>query len=76
RSSRLPGGQDFDPANLALVEKPIDIGSANETSSIESLSISPMSVEIEVNTSAAAMLVVSDVYYPGWRASIDGREAE
>jgi uncharacterized membrane protein YfhO len=33
-------------------------------------------VEVEVATSAPAVLVLSENYYPGWRAAVDGRAAE
>jgi len=31
-------------------------------------------VELEVDGSAPAFLVTSEVHYPGWRAWVDGRE--
>ena len=33
----------------------------------------PMAVQIDVTASASAMLVLSDTYYPGWEAEIDGQ---
>jgi uncharacterized membrane protein YfhO len=32
----------------------------------------PNSVRIDVNATEACTLVLSDAYYPGWRATIDG----
>jgi uncharacterized membrane protein YfhO len=33
-------------------------------------------LEIEATTSAPAYLVMSEVYYPGWRAEVDGHAAK
>jgi uncharacterized membrane protein YfhO len=33
-------------------------------------------VHIRTNSAAPALLVLSDSYYPGWRATVDGRPAE
>jgi hypothetical protein len=32
-------------------------------------------VEIEVQTGSAGLLVMSDAYYPGWSAEVDGQQA-
>jgi hypothetical protein len=37
-------------------------------------SYSPNEVRVATNSPAAALLVLSDTYYPGWRALVDGRE--
>ena len=39
-------------------------------------SYKPSSVSIHANMNCAGMLVLSDTYYPGWRARVDGRPAE
>lgn len=38
--------------------------------------IRPHSLELEVAASAPGLLVVSDAFYPGWRAEVDGVERE
>jgi hypothetical protein len=40
------------------------------------LRYAPERVEIEVEAPARGVLVLTDTHYPGWRAQVDGREAE
>lgn len=77
-TSRLPDGKSFDPATMALVESPVKMEdfSGMFSAKVESLSISPTTVKAETESSGAGLLVISDAYYPGWRANVDGEEAE
>jgi hypothetical protein len=36
----------------------------------------PQSIQVRVNMPQAGYLVLNDVYYPGWRATVDGQPAE
>ncbi len=36
----------------------------------------PEQIRVRVDTTAARMLVLSEVYYPAWRAYVDGERAE
>ena len=47
---------------------------AEATSQI--ITYAPEQVVIDVNTSQAGYLVLTDAYYPGWTATIDGQPAE
>ena len=74
RSSRLSDGRAFDPARLALVEEPVPFAlQASDTKAIAHVGLlTADAMEVETTASGPAFLVTSDVYYPGWRATIDG----
>lgn len=43
------------------------------TYSIDVLTDAPRELSLEVSSSRKALLIISDLYYPGWSASIDGK---
>jgi hypothetical protein len=45
-------------------------------SSAEVVTDDPERVELAVDAAAEGVLVLNDSYYPGWRAEVDGQEAE
>jgi hypothetical protein len=78
-TSRLPNGSVFDPETTALVEEPVALSDARPAESgagqarlIESVG---SRVTIETDTPATALLVLADLYYPGWTATVDDRPA-
>ena len=74
---------DFDPASSVVVEGGKSLqgskGAGEQGSKgagSESLDITayrPNAIHLTAETSAEAYLVLSEVYYPGWRAYVDGR---
>lgn len=77
RHGRLPDGRPFDPRTTALVE---DRPSAETrplaaTASARLVRYEPNLLEVAVETPSPAMLVLSESYYPGWNAEVDGRPA-
>jgi hypothetical protein len=63
---------------VAVTEEPVDLD-ANAFSaggSVRALSYEPDSLELEVNTRRQAFLVLSEAFYPGWKAWIDDRPTE
>jgi len=75
QSSRLPDGRTYKPNQVALVEAPLMFKAQNPdlAATAEIISLSNSQIEIQTDSTSPAFLVLSDVYYPGWRATIDGK---
>lgn len=75
-TSRLPNGQIFKPQEIALVEDvaaEFQSSNLNYTDSAEILTLQNTRVDVKTNASTSTFLVLSDIFYPGWQASIDGK---
>jgi hypothetical protein len=71
----------FDPHLEALVEGPVRLPpnlpiEEKFQDRITVLEYSPRRVVLDVDASSAAWLATSETHYPGWRASVDGREEQ
>ena len=76
RTSRLPDGTIFDPAKIALTEVPVTLDPSTDFSAIANVSlVSEDQIRVLTRSNEAGFLVLSDINYPGWRASIDGNAA-
>jgi hypothetical protein len=68
---------EFDPALEAVVEGllpgTLDAGHSGDT--VRITSYAPERVEIDVDLAGAALVVLSDLYYPGWEAKVDGHNS-
>ena len=73
RSSRLPGGRVFDPSQLALVEEQFNFKAnrIDPSASVEIARLTAREMEVRVVSDGPTFLVTSDVFYPGWRVSVD-----
>lgn len=76
RTGRLPDGREFDPAQTALVEP----GSVQGWNSDEDAPVATIERSTartyRVNARSPCMLVLSEVFYTWWRASVDDAPRE
>lgn len=63
---------DFRPEEVAVVENGPKLDGEGR-GRIDVVRYSPNKVILSVHTDAPALLVLSDVYYPGWYARVDGQ---
>lgn len=69
----------FDPRQLALVE--VDnpelrrLGAASPEDAARLISYADGRISVETRSASAAFLVVSESYFPGWEAMVDGKPA-
>ena len=72
---RAPG---FDPAETVILEEgePLAVDPGDGERRLYFARYDLNQVELVVQTPVDSYLVLSDVYYPGWRATVDGKPAE
>jgi hypothetical protein len=78
---RLIHEPGFDPATTVVVEGAAAVGAplqgGGEDGTVARIvRYEPDSIEIEIEAPEGGYLVLSDPFYPGWRAEVDGRPAE
>jgi uncharacterized membrane protein YfhO len=68
---------DFDPATTVVVEDGSALTAATPgTSEARIVSYSNNEIRLQASTSIPGYLVMSEVYYPGWKAQVDGHPAD
>lgn len=68
---------EFDPTSTILIESSTKLSlSKPQGGTAEILSYLPNSVQIRTHTSTDSLLFLSDTYYPGWSAFVDGKETK
>ncbi|MGH9350462.1 MAG: YfhO family protein [Vicinamibacterales bacterium] len=77
RSGRLPDGRVFNPAELALVEETDDRPPSTRfpptPSAVRIDEVRNGRAVVRATSPGGGFLVLSETYYPGWTASVDGR---
>lgn len=71
--------KDFDPTKTILLEKvpnniTIEQSNNNTYSKVNLLQYAPNKIVINVSASSNSLFFLSDTYYSGWKAYVDGRE--
>jgi len=72
-TSHLPDGRTYDPAAMALIEKPRPFHTAGHGTA-EIIAASNTSVQIQTHADHPAFLVLADFDYPGWQCTINGEK--
>jgi len=83
-SKQRPLKQLIDPAfdlkQTAVIDEPlqspVQAGLAESRDSVRWLAYEPNHLEVEATTDAAGLLVLGEVFYPGWTALVDGSPAK
>jgi hypothetical protein len=67
----------FDPATIVVLEggEPLE-GPAGVEDRVQVVRYEPNALEIELEAGAEGYLFLSDPFYPGWKAELDGEPAE
>lgn len=66
--------KNFDPTKQAIVEWPSSFSFVYGTGTAKILSYSENKVIVETNANAESLLVLTDIDYPTWHATVDGNE--
>lgn len=63
---------------ILLEERPIGLeaGEDSKLNDIRLISYLPNEINVNVNTDSSKLLFLSDTYYPGWKAYVDGKETK
>jgi hypothetical protein len=75
-SSPLPDGRLFNPYQMALVEEPLTfrLNEWDEKAFAHLVFLTNARIEIQTNSKSPSFLILSEIYYPGWKAFVDGVE--
>jgi len=70
--------EDFNPNEVAIVKeyRPVEAGALEAKDSVSITSYSPNNIEIFAKTSKNGILVLSEIYYPAWKAYVDGERVK
>ncbi|HEY6805350.1 MAG TPA: YfhO family protein [Pyrinomonadaceae bacterium] len=76
RSGLLPDGTKWDPVKVALLSAPLTKSLIPGNGTVAISDYEPNRIDLKTDSSAESLLVLSENYYPGWRAYVDGQAVE
>ncbi len=84
KSGLTPDGQAFNPAEVALLESesfapnnsPPLVQMAEGEAEVSLIRYEPRRIELKTRNASDRFLVLSEVFYPGWNALVDGVETK
>ncbi len=78
RTGKLPSGQPWEPLQTTLVEASTgtNLSTGATPGSAEVTRNEPNRIDVKTFSSSAAILVLSENHYPGWRAYVDGQRVD
>jgi uncharacterized membrane protein YfhO len=65
----------FNPREQVILEKPVDRSIRGE-GTVKMISYGNNQIVLEADSKEGSFLVLSDTFYPGWVARVDGKEQE
>jgi hypothetical protein len=68
-------GGPFDPATEALASEPMTVGASIRPVPVRVVEYDEDEITLHASAPAAALLVTSELAYPGWTAQVDGTDA-
>lgn len=76
-SGKFADGQAFDPTDVALLTEQIEqaaaVGPGKSGGRAKVTGWEPHRIRLQTQNSLTQMLLLSEIYYPGWEAAIDGK---
>ena len=82
-NEELDGLSKFNPREVAIVDQKFKSvlgdeskASADSTAQVSLLAYEPNALKYELNSAKGGVVVFSEIYYPGWTATLDGEKVE
>ena len=69
------GDTSLDLKHTVLVDKPLTQGAGPATGKADVTSFSPHRISYAVDASGDGLMVTSEIYFPGWKAAVDGKSS-